>query len=1103
MAMWQPATRYFQPMLAFFRQRLVLAYALACLLPIALVAALALLQTLNAYRANDELRLRDTARAVASAVNAELRGYALVLHTLSLSMRDESAIERERFDRRATLVSQALGGWVMLLGPNQADPPQLSTLAQPEGQNLPIDLPIDVRAALALPMAEVFATARPAVTNLFTNPATGRPGLALVAPVERDGRVVRVLVLGFQPAALLPLLQQEARSDGTYMGIADGQRRILASSLDPEGQFVGRPATGLVEADASGEAQLPTTALGRSGQPAYFAPERLAIAPAWRVVVAQPRAEQSAAAWRAISSLLLGLAALALAVGGLLLELRRREAVTRERHAAALAASRAEIERLHAGLPAIIFLRAIAPDGTSRLLYRSGDIAAVTGWPLAALEHIPDLADLAVPESRAAIVEGYHQGMREGVATTDWRLRRPDGSLATMRTFGRVLDRQPDGSATGVGYILDVTKEAEAQAQLAATSQQLEQTLASAPVAVFRLRVTPDGEFTRTYLSRGIEQVTGWPWEVINPQYGLRDILSPEVQDDLRPRFRRLLSQSHATAEYRLRQPDGAWRWVRETTTVLARLPDGSADVVGYLIDISAEHEAREREKEASYELATVLAELPAIAYRGEVAPNGAYTQIYINPSAARVTGWPQAELAADTSGALHVPVDYQPALLALRRRAREAGEVVLDYPFIRPDGTQLWVRDRLRRVALGADGTAEVIGTLVDITTEHRMVSAQLDFRALPGAEAAVQPQGEVDLLLAYAPAVLYINRIRPNGGYERIFLSRSAEAVTGWPNEVLSRSSGLANFTAPEDVPRREAFFRQVLTEGQGSFDYRMRRPDGGWRWCRANGRVIRYEPTGSALMVGTIVDISTERAAEARAVAAARLASLGEMSASLAHELKQPLQVISLSAENARLQATHHQDAALDRRLGFIASHAQRAGRIIDHLRRFARGAEEGVPPSAVSLETVVEGALMLVGSEMREAGIIIEQALGTPPPVVLGFPVALEQVLTNLLMNARDAMANLPGDQPRHIRIAARPGPGPGTASLIVADTAGGIPPAVMARLFEPFVTTKDVEKGTGLGLSICHGLVRTMQGSIKAENRDGGACFTITLPVAPG
>ena len=108
--------------------------------------------------------------------------------------------------------------------------------------------------------------------------------------------------------------------------------------------------------------------------------------------------------------------------------------------------------------------------------------------------------------------------------------------------------------------------------------------------------------------------------------------------------------------------------------------------------------------------------------------------------------------------------------------------------------------------------------------------------------------------------------------------------------------------------------------------------------------------------------------------------------------------------------------------------------------------------------------------------------------------------LEQVLVNLLGNARDAMEGLPAERPRRVRIAAERTRRDG--GLTVADTAGGIPDAVMARLFEPFVSTKDADRGTGLGLSICHGLVRRWAATITARNDGEGAVFTITLAAAP-
>ncbi|WP_431268408.1 sensor histidine kinase [Dankookia sp. P2] len=110
------------------------------------------------------------------------------------------------------------------------------------------------------------------------------------------------------------------------------------------------------------------------------------------------------------------------------------------------------------------------------------------------------------------------------------------------------------------------------------------------------------------------------------------------------------------------------------------------------------------------------------------------------------------------------------------------------------------------------------------------------------------------------------------------------------------------------------------------------------------------------------------------------------------------------------------------------------------------------------------------------------------------------MSLEQVLVNLLLNARDSIRGQPPGAPRRIRLRARPA-GAGQVSIEVADTGPGLDPAILPRLFEPFVTTKPAGEGLGLGLSVSHGLVRSMGGTITARNAPEGAVFTVTLPCA--
>jgi C4-dicarboxylate-specific signal transduction histidine kinase len=299
-----------------------------------------------------------------------------------------------------------------------------------------------------------------------------------------------------------------------------------------------------------------------------------------------------------------------------------------------------------------------------------------------------------------------------------------------------------------------------------------------------------------------------------------------------------------------------------------------------------------------------------------------------------------------------------------------------------------------------------------------------------------------------------------------------------------------------------------RRALRDGSTTLEWRIRQPDGGGRWLRSRFRCLSCRPEGGGEVVGYTQNITAERAAVARAAASGRLAALGEMAAGLAHELKQPLAIISLAAENAARSLRAGKPGRAPARLDRIAQQAARAGELIEHLRRFASGAETGEAPVPVSLARAVDGALALVGGSLRDAGVALEVALGPRPgPVVMAQLVPLEQVLANLLGNARDAFASnaasgAPAGAPRRVRIAARCDAAAGQVRITVEDTAGGIAPQVLERLFEPFVTAKDAEKGTGLGLSICHGLVGGMGGSIEACNGAAGAAFTITLAAAP-
>jgi C4-dicarboxylate-specific signal transduction histidine kinase len=144
--------------------------------------------------------------------------------------------------------------------------------------------------------------------------------------------------------------------------------------------------------------------------------------------------------------------------------------------------------------------------------------------------------------------------------------------------------------------------------------------------------------------------------------------------------------------------------------------------------------------------------------------------------------------------------------------------------------------------------------------------------------------------------------------------------------------------------------------------------------------------------------------------------------------------------------------------------------------------------------------VEGALVLTAAGLRQEEILLEQEIDGDLPLVQAQLVPLEQVLVNLLLNARDAIRALPAGAPRRIRLRAVRA-GEAAVAIEVADTGGGLDAAILPRLFEPFVTTKPMGEGLGLGLSVSHGLMHSMGGTFTARNGPDGAVFTVTLPCA--
>lgn len=231
----------------------------------------------------------------------------------------------------------------------------------------------------------------------------------------------------------------------------------------------------------------------------------------------------------------------------------------------------------------------------------------------------------------------------------------------------------------------------------------------------------------------------------------------------------------------------------------------------------------------------------------------------------------------------------------------------------------------------------------------------------------------------------------------------------------------------------------------------------------------------------------------------VQAGKLATLGELTTGIAHELNNPLNNIGLFIGNAidliEFGALNDSPDRILHELSSAMQQVRKATEIITHLRTFGRAASVSYQP--VNVAQVITSAISLIQEQLRLRQIAVEVQMPAEEVMVIGNAIQLEQVFLNLLNNARDALTDMPD---KHIFITCTM-----SADLVevrVRDTGSGIAPEIEQRIFDPFFTTKEVGAGTGLGLSITYSIIQEHQGTIRLENHDGdGALFVIQLPRA--
>ncbi len=366
--------------------------------------------------------------------------------------------------------------------------------------------------------------------------------------------------------------------------------------------------------------------------------------------------------------------------------------------------------------------------------------------------------------------------------------------------------------------------------------------------------------------------------------------------------------------------------------------------------------------------------------------------------------------------------------------------------------------------------------GTLVDVTEKRALeqqVRRQEEFRR--------------HLLESFPDLILVLDL---KGQYT--FVSARIGELLGYGPEHLMGK----NVAETENAPPELAELYRTVAAGESSLtsrEYGSRHRDGSWRTMLGMASPLLDAEGKPAGVIISVRDVTMEKKLEQQIIQSERQAAMGQMIGGFAHELNNPLTSILGMAE--LLQEGDTSEGAR-KQIAILHQQARRAAEIVQNLQYFARPPAPG--KSQVNLNELVQRTVQMQAYPLRKSNITVDFLPEPAIPAIMADPNQLMQVFLNLLLNAEQAIRENREKGTIRVRIGRKPD----SVWVVFQDDGPGIAPENLAHIFDPFFTTKRPGRGTGLGLSICKTVLREHGGNIEAATSpDGGAVFTITLPVA--
>jgi PAS domain S-box-containing protein len=582
--------------------------------------------------------------------------------------------------------------------------------------------------------------------------------------------------------------------------------------------------------------------------------------------------------------------------------------------------------------------------------------------------------------------------------------------------------------------------------------------------------------------------------------------------------------------ERRLVLPDGTIRHLQTVVSPVFDVAGRPIEIIGTAMDVTERKQAEQaaRESEQRYRRSEAyLAEAQTLSHTGNWA---------MNLETRRVVYWSQElfglfdfdpeEGIPSTEGMLRRihPDDRVPVLAALRRAVREKTVYDFDCRVVRPDGTTRYVHTAFSPILNAAGDAEDMIGTVMDTTAgkqaEEALRASEQRYRNI------FEKVGVAIVEEDFSKVMARLGDLKARGVQDfRRYLAEHPELARETfalieVRDLNEAAVALFGATSKQEfldaVPRlatrevRAAWVAQLIAvaEGRRSVEEVVLTTIGGETVHALVALVLPPESSGFESVLVTVVDLSERKRAEEalnRAQAAlahvTRVTMLGELTASIAHEVNQPLAAIVNNA-SACLSLLSHEPADVEElraALADITGDAERASAVIERVRGLAkRSAPERIP---VRLTALVREVMAMTAAEAATRRVRIRTDIPADLPLVLADRVQLQQVLLNLVVNAMDAMSNTDQrDRSLDIRGRLERLDGSRAVTISVEDRGVGIQPEELDRLFEAFYTTKP--HGMGLGLAISRSIIEAHGGRLWGESRRGrGAVFSFRLPAA--